>query len=70
MRGRHRTWVRAVETTTRKAIRTFETGVYEQVMTRSTPYYFDNDLVSANILETARLEEGDGFVFEVNINDD
>jgi hypothetical protein len=62
--------LRAVDTTTRKAIRTLETAVYEQVMTRFTPYCFDNALVSANIRETSRLEDGDGFVFEVNINDD
>ena len=62
--------LRAVDTTTRKAIRTIETAVYEQVMTRFTPYYFDNDLVSANIRETTRFENGTEFVFEVDINDD
>ncbi|WP_318570575.1 DUF5828 family protein [Salinigranum marinum] len=62
--------LRAVDTTTRKAIRTIETAVYEQIMTRFTPYYLDNDLVSANIRETARLENGDEFVFEVDVNDD
>ncbi len=62
--------LRAVDTTTRKATRAVETAVYEDVMTRFTPYYFDNGLVSANIRETSRLEDGDEFVFEVNINDD
>ena len=62
--------LRAVDTTTRKAIRTLETAVYEQVMTRFTPYYFDNELVSANIRETTRLENGPEFIFEVNVNDD
>lgn len=62
--------LRAVDTTTRKAIRTIETTVYEQVMTRFTPYYFDNELVNANIRETTRLENGTEFVFEVNVNDD
>jgi len=62
--------LRAVDTTTRKAVRTLETAVYEQVMTRFTPYYFHTDLVSADIRETTRLEDGDEFVFEVNINDD
>lgn len=62
--------LRAVDTTTRKAVRTVETAVYEQVMTRFAPYYFDNDLVSANIRQTSRLEDSDEFVFEVNVNDD
>jgi len=62
--------LRAVDTTTRKAIRTFERVVYEQVMTRFTPYYFDNKLISGNIRETTRLESGTEFVFEVNVNDD
>ncbi len=44
--------------------------VYEQVMTRFTPYYFDNDLVSANIREATRSENGTEFAFEVNVNDD
>jgi len=34
-------------------------------MTRFTPYYFDNELVSANLQRS-----GDEYVFEVNINDD
>jgi len=62
--------LRAVDTTTRKAIRTFETVVYEQVMTRFTPFYFDNELISANIRETAGLKNGTEFIFEVNVNDD
>jgi len=62
--------LRAVDTTTRKAIRTIETAVYDQLMTRFTPYYFDNELVSANIRATTRLEDGDEFVFEVDVNDD
>ena len=60
----------AVDPTTRKAIRTLETAVYERVMTRFAPYYFDNELVSANLRETTRLEDGDEFVFQVNIHDD
>jgi hypothetical protein len=35
-------------------------------MTQFTPYYFDNELVSANI---ARTRDGE-YVFEVNVNDD
>jgi hypothetical protein len=56
---------RAVDTAGRKALRKVENTVYRRVMTRFTPYYFDNDLVSANIQRT-----GDEYVFEVNINDD
>lgn len=62
--------LRAVDTSTRKAVRSIETAVYEQVMTRFTPYYFDNALVSANIRETTRLQDSGEYVFEVNINDD
>jgi hypothetical protein len=62
--------LRAVDTTTRKAIRTLETAVYERVMTRFAPYYFDNELVSANLRETTRLEDGGEFVFQVNSHDD
>jgi len=56
---------RAVDTAGRKALRKVENTVYRQVMTRFTPYYFDNELVSANIQRS-----GDEYVFEVNINDD
>ncbi|GAB6861512.1 DUF5828 family protein [Haloplanus litoreus] len=62
--------LRAVDTTTRKAIRRIETAVYDQLMARFTPYYFDTELVSANIRATTRLEDGDEFVFEVDVNDD
>jgi hypothetical protein len=57
---------RAADTAGRKAIRRIEDAVYRRVMTRFTPYYFDNELVSANITNV-----GDGeYIFEVNINDD
>ncbi|MFB6218535.1 MAG: DUF5828 family protein [Halobacteriaceae archaeon] len=56
---------RAVDTAGRKALRAVEDAVYRKVMTRFTPYYFDNELVSANIQRA-----GDEYVFEVNINDD
>ena len=39
-------------------------------MTRFTQYYFDNGLVSANIRQTTRLDDGVEFVFEVTVNDD
>ncbi|MFB6137811.1 MAG: DUF5828 family protein [Halobacteriaceae archaeon] len=57
---------RAADTASRRAIRRVEDAVYRRVMTRFTPYYFDNDLVSANIASTRDGE----YVFEVNVNDD
>ncbi|MFB6136372.1 MAG: DUF5828 family protein [Halobacteriaceae archaeon] len=57
---------RAADTAGRRALRAVEDTVYRRVMTKFTPYYFDNELVSANITRTR-----DGrYVFEVNINDD
>ncbi|WP_227375067.1 DUF5828 family protein [Haladaptatus halobius] len=62
---------RAADSAGRKAIRKVEDTVYQKVMTQLAPYYFDNDLVSANIQQTSRTENGDeGFIFEVNVNDD
>ncbi|WP_432508342.1 DUF5828 family protein [Halorubrum ezzemoulense] len=61
---------RAADSAGRKAIRKVEDAVYRNVMTQVAPYYFDNDLVSANIQEVARAEDGETFVFEVNVNDD
>jgi hypothetical protein len=59
---------RAADSATRKALRKVEGSVYENVMTQMSPYYFDNDLVSAN-LSRADAEAGE-YVFEININDD
>lgn len=56
---------RAADSATRKALRKVEGSVYKNVMTQVSPYYFDNELVSAN-LDRA----DDDYVFEVNINDD
>ena len=62
---------RAADSAGRKAIRKVEDTVYQKVMTRLAPYYFDNDLVSANLQQTGRGENGEPtFVFEVNVNDD
>jgi len=58
---------RAADTAGRKAIRKVENTVYQKVMTQVAPYYFDNDLISANLQRVRSQEE---FVFEVNINDD
>jgi len=59
---------RAADSATRKALRKVEGSVYENVMTQMSPYYFDNELVSAN-LNRSDPEAGD-YVFEININDD
>ena len=58
---------RAADSAGRKMLRSVEDTVYQKVMTRFTPYYFDNELVSAN-LQWVRSQ--DEFEFEVNINDD
>ena len=56
---------RAADSATRKAVRKVEGSVYRNVMTRVSPYYFDNELVSANLRRA-----DDEYVFEVNVNDD
>ncbi len=62
---------RAADSAGRKALRRVEDTVYKNVMTQLAPYYFDNELVSANIQQSARgKENGEQFVFEVNVNDD
>ncbi|MGM0397479.1 MAG: DUF5828 family protein [Halobacteriota archaeon] len=58
---------RAADTASRKALRKVEDTVYRKVMTQVAPYYFDNELISANIQRVRSQEE---FVFEVNINDE
>ena len=60
---------RAADSASRKAIRTVEDTVYRKVMTQLAPYYFDNELISANIQRSSRGDEP-VFVFEVNVNDD
>jgi len=59
---------RAADTAGRKALRKVENTVYKRVMTQVAPYYFDNDLISANI-QRVRGED-DAFAFEVQVNDD
>jgi len=60
---------RAADSAGRKAIRKVEDAVYRNVMTQIAPYYFDNELVSANI---QRIDTGERpeYVLEVNVNDD
>ncbi|MFP4627057.1 MAG: DUF5828 family protein [Natronomonas sp.] len=57
---------RAADSAGRKALRTVEGSVYRNVMTQVSPYYFDNELVSANL----NRADIDDYVFEVNVNDD
>jgi len=59
---------RAADSATRKAVRTVEGSVYRNVMTQVSPYYFDNELISANLRRADA--DADDYVFEVNINDD
>jgi hypothetical protein len=61
---------RAADSAGRRAIRTVEDAVYQKVMTQLAPYYFDNELVSANIQRTTGEGSEPTFVFEVNVNDD
>jgi len=60
---------RAADSAGRKAVRKVEDVVYRNVMTRMSPYYFDNELISANIQRVGR-GNGPEYVFEVNVNDD
>jgi hypothetical protein len=60
---------RAADSAGRKAIRTVEDAVYRNVMTQLAPYYFDNELISANIRK-AGDEGAPKYILEVNVNDD
>ena len=62
--------VRAADSAGRRAVRSVEDTLYRRVMTRLAPYYFDNELVSANVTQVNRSDPGEQFVFEVNVNDD
>ena len=62
---------RAADSAGRKLLRTVEETVYEGVMTRVSPYYFDNDLISANLKRSGTgLVGDDEFVLEVDVSDD
>ena len=61
---------RAADSAGRRALRRVEDTVYRKVMTQLAPYYFDNELISANIQKSRRGEDEVTFIFEVNINDD
>ena len=59
---------RAADSAGRKALRKVEDTVYQRVMTQLAPYYFDNELISANLQQSGGEEEQ--FILEVNINDE
>ncbi|WP_416838095.1 DUF5828 family protein [Haloferax sp. DFSO52] len=61
---------RAADSAGRKALRKVEDTVYRKVMTQLAPYYFDNELISANIQQVGRGSGDEQFIFEVNVNDD
>ncbi|NHN46348.1 hypothetical protein G9464_01870 [Halostella sp. JP-L12] len=60
---------RAADSAGRKALRAVEDTVYQRVMTQIAPYYFDNELVSANLQHNTNGDE-ETFTFEINVNDD
>lgn len=60
--------LRAADTGFRKLFRNAEEAVYLHVMTRVSPCYFDNRVVSANIQRTPGAD--DAYRFEININND
>lgn len=60
---------RAADSAGRKALRRVEESVYRRVMTTISPYYFDNELISAN-LDRKRNAGEPTYVFEVNINEE
>lgn len=63
--------MRAVDTASRKLMRGVETSVYQHIMTKMSPYYFDNQLISANATRVTKLGTAkQEFVLEVNVSDD
>lgn len=59
---------RAVDTGLRSLFRELEETIYEHLMTRMAPCYFDNRVLSANI--ERRSLDADDYTFEININND
>lgn len=59
---------RAADTGVRGLLRGAEEHVYTHVMTKLSPYYFDNRIVSANLDRLTGEEEA--YRFEVNVNSD
>jgi hypothetical protein len=59
---------RALDTGLRGLLRNVEETIYEHLMTRTAPCYFDNRIVSANLAEIANDDEQ--YQFEIDINAD
>lgn len=57
---------KATENTVKNTTKEVEEFVYQNVMTVISPYYFDNQLLSASLWK----KDDSTFVFEVNVNDD
>lgn len=62
--------VRSADSVSRKAIRSFEDAIYVRLMTRLSPLYFDNSLISANLRRHGRMRRDNRYFLEVNINED
>ncbi|MEM4781658.1 MAG: DUF5828 family protein [Halalkalicoccus sp.] len=60
---------RALDSAGREVIRPVEDVVYKRVMTKLSPFYFDNELIHAN-LQHGRGRDREQYIFEVNITDD
>lgn len=58
--------VNAIKGATKETFKKSEKIIYENVMTKLSPYYFDNPLISANISK----KSDNVFSFEININID
>lgn len=58
--------VSAIKGATKETFKKSEEIIYENVMTKLSPYYFDNSLISANISK----KSDNVFSFEININVD
>jgi len=57
---------KATDSLFRKTLRWIEENVYEHIMTLISPYYFDNELVNANLND----KRGEKYRLEINIADD
>lgn len=57
---------RALAVLAKRSMRNSEEMVYENVMTVLSPYYFDNELISANLKKKSDEE----YSLEINVNDD
>jgi hypothetical protein len=61
---------RAVDSSVRGLLRRLEHLVYRRIMTRVSPFYFDNTLLSANIDRSDRRGPSQRYHFEVDIAND